>query len=80
MLDQHLQQQRGTAIVHIDVVIDLIHALTDADRRGKVIDVRNADKRFAHRLAITNVAHLAFNVRVQVRRERCIGPVHLLVQ
>jgi hypothetical protein len=35
-VDQHVEQQRRAARVHVDVAVHLVHALADADRGREV--------------------------------------------
>ena len=63
-----LQQDRRAVGIDVRVVDDLVHALPDADRRGKVIHGLHALQRQTHRLRITHVARDHLDPPGKVRR------------
>ena len=78
-IDQDVEQERRAARVDVDVTIDLVHALTDADRRAEMHDcLRREDERLEDG-AIAHVALHVLRLRVRVGRPRA-GAVHLRLE
>jgi len=80
LMYERFQQHRGAPIVDIRVTLDLLHALTDPDRGGEVVHVRNTCKRLTDGIAIAYIAHVPLHLGMQVTRESRFGAMHLLVQ
>src|SRR5688572_27552243 len=78
-VDEDVEEQRSAASVDVHVAIDLIHALTDADRRPEMHDRIGLEHQRLEDGAITDVATDIPRPGVGIRRPRA-GTVHLRLE
>ena len=75
VVGQDVQQDRGAARVDVDVALDLVHRLADADHRRLVEDDVDPGQGRLQRVAVAHVAQHVLGFRVAV-----VGPAALLGQ
>lgn len=74
-LDQCLEEDRRTEVVHTRVLGDLVHALAHTDPRREVKDRVDPAQRPADRLRITEVAALQLDLRIEVGGTKTFVPM-----
>jgi hypothetical protein len=61
-------------------MLDLVHALADSHRRGKMINRINPLQRPVDRSAVANIAEHEFDIRIQIFRRLLFRAMHLRAQ
>src|SRR5690606_1257598 len=72
MLVDRLQEYCGSGCVHVDVLVQLVHALPDTDGGGKMNNAINTTYRALHGGGVTNVRSDKFDFVIEVIRNRAV--------